>query len=170
MTKLVPAAIFAATLATNAHAKGQAGERLARFVTEECSYLSAHFGADVDSVLPHFGRVRRVERITENVSTPHPRFHFEPTGLPRWRAWIEDGIELHVKVPSKTAILVSDLESTLGPAELRESDLKLIEGATRFAIPDEFQFKRETCMIIVFGDGKSEDIHRQRVLEIMLID
>jgi hypothetical protein len=179
MMRLVAVA-FVLALSPVSQSRESSADRLARFIRDGCDYFGEHADAGIENVQPHFGKLLRVEMVTERAYKPYPRYRFEPTLLPRWEAWAESR-SVVVLVPRRVSIRVSELERSFGPAEEETTDRRIAATTAsddgpgpHYEYPFQFQFTRvgtkKTCTVLIEGDGKSEDFHRQRVGMVTLID
>jgi hypothetical protein len=177
MMRLVAVALVLAVSPVG-QSRESSAERLARFIRDGCDYFGEHADAGIEGIRPHFGKLLRVEMVTERAYKPYPRYRFEPTLLPRWEAWAESR-SVVVRVPTRVSIRVSELERSFGPAEEETTDLRIAATAAgdsgpHYEYPFQFQFTRvgtkKTCTVLIEGDGKYEDLHRQRITMVTLID
>jgi hypothetical protein len=179
MMRLVAVALVFAVSPVG-QSRESSADRLARFIRDGCDYFGEHADAGIESIQPHFGKLLRVEMITERVYKPYPRYRFEPTLLPRWEAWAESR-SVVVRVPTRVSIRLSELERSFGAAEEEVTDRRIMattpsgdDPGPHYEYPFQFQFtrvgKNKTCTVLIEGDGKYEDVHRQRVAMVTLID
>jgi len=164
MTRAVVALCF--LFALDARADERTADLLRAFVVDTCEYLAENHPTTAEEAQPHFGKLRKREWVTKQVSTPHPRYYVDAKRLPGWQVSLEYSLHINVTVPRNLRVTVAELEKVVGPVENED----VSEAPEHFSIVD--LGPKKTCMVIIQGDGKSgrDDWRRQRVVSITVED
>jgi len=158
--------VLAVLFAFEARADERSAEQLRAFIVDACEYFDEHHPISPEEAQPHFGKPRKREWVTKQVSTPHPRYYVDSKRLPGWQVSLEYQIHANVTVPRDRRMTIGELEKAVGPVD--NDDVS--EAPLHFSIVD--LGPKKMCMVIIEGDGKSgrDDWRRQRVVSITVED